>query len=396
MAAGLLVLAVAAAPLSAQAAQPRVVPAAGGAVEAQPTAEELAAQRATRRARQEVQAATDAVSLARAALRKAALDAGDALESSAVATRALQVAEQEDARQRDLLTGAERDLAAHQALLGRWAREAYADGGTVGANLTVMTLLGAGSGDDVGDTLTWLQRVGRDKSRALQELRSAEAARTGAAARSRTAAAAAGRAAVAAAAARQAATAALARQRSELAAVQNVLALRSDRADAALARQRNLRARTQAGDNRVTGAVGDCPGGDDVQQYPNGQIPPDALCPLAADPRQRLRADAAFGFDRLTRAYRARFGAPPCITDSYRTYAQQVRLFAAKPGLAAVPGSSNHGWGTALDLCGGIQSFTSAEHAWMLDNAPLYGWFHPGWAQAGGSRPEPWHWEFSG
>jgi D-alanyl-D-alanine carboxypeptidase len=149
-------------------------------------------------------------------------------------------------------------------------------------------------------------------------------------------------------------------------------------------------------DNRVTGEVGDCAGGEDVAQYANGQIPLGALCPLTADPRQHLRADAAYAFDRLTFAYVQRFGAPPCITDSYRSYAAQVDVYARKPGLAAVPGTSNHGWGTALDLCGGVESFTGDTHRWMLLNAPLYGWFHPSWAEPAGSRPEPWHWEYSG
>ena len=367
-----------------------------GHVEIQPTEQELAAQRATRRAKQEVQTAADAVSRARASLRQAALEAGDALEASAVATRRLELAEQEDVRQRDLLTGARMELAGQRAQLGRWAREAYRDGGTVGANLTVLTLLGSGSGTDIGGALTWLERVGRDKSRAVQAVQAAEAAQASATGRSQAAASAAAQAAVDAAAARGRAQAAMARQRAELGRLENALALSTRRQDAAVNRQRAIAAQTRgAGDNRVTGAVGDCRGGA-VEQYPNGQIPLEALCPLALAPAHRLRADAAHAFDRLGRAYLARFGTPPCVTDSYRTYEQQVRLFALKPGLAAVPGNSNHGWGTALDMCGGIQGFGTEQYAWMLDTAPLYGWFHPAWAQAGGTRPEPWHWEFAG
>jgi zinc D-Ala-D-Ala carboxypeptidase len=26
----------------------------------------------------------------------------------------------------------------------------------------------------------------------------------------------------------------------------------------------------------------------------------------------------------------------------------------------------------------------------------VYGWIHPSWAAAGGSRPEPWHFEYEG
>jgi LAS superfamily LD-carboxypeptidase LdcB len=133
-----------------------------------------------------------------------------------------------------------------------------------------------------------------------------------------------------------------------------------------------------------------------VSAYCNGRVPLDALCPLAVAPGHRLRADAAHAFDALAAAYRAEFGVDLCITDSYRSAASQVQTYAAKPGLAAVPGTSNHGWGTAVDLCGGIEGFGTPQHAWMRDHASLFGWFHPSWAQQGGSRPEPWHWEFGG
>ena len=122
----------------------------------------------------------------------------------------------------------------------------------------------------------------------------------------------------------------------------------------------------------------------------------EALCPLWANTSQYLRADAAYAFNRLSKAYTLQFGAVPCITDSYRTYQEQVQLFKVKPGLAARPGTSNHGWGTAVDLCGGVQTYGTATYRWMLLNAPLYGWFHPSWARKGAGREEPWHWEFSG
>jgi len=136
--------------------------------------------------------------------------------------------------------------------------------------------------------------------------------------------------------------------------------------------------------------------GLDTSAFSNGAIPPSALCPLWGAPGHLLRADAAAGFERLAKAFAAEFGTPLCVTDSYRTLASQIRVYAEKPTLAARPGTSNHGWGTALDLCGGIQSFGTTEHAWMLTHAPLYGWFHPSWAEPDGPKPEPWHWEFAG
>ncbi len=85
-----------------------------------------------------------------------------------------------------------------------------------------------------------------------------------------------------------------------------------------------------------------------------------------------------------------------CAGSTYRDYAGQVAIYAAKPQLAAVPGRSNHGWGLAVDFSCGVESFGSPAHEWMRANAGRFGWFHPAWAQAGGSRPEAWHWEFAG
>jgi zinc D-Ala-D-Ala carboxypeptidase len=98
----------------------------------------------------------------------------------------------------------------------------------------------------------------------------------------------------------------------------------------------------------------------------------------------------------MSEAFAARFGTPLCVTDSYRSYAEQVAVRARRGTWAAVPGHSNHGWGTALDLCGGVEDFDSPAHAWLDVNAPAYGWFHPAWARRGGSLPEPWHWEYAG
>jgi hypothetical protein len=40
--------------------------------------------------------------------------------------------------------------------------------------------------------------------------------------------------------------------------------------------------------------------------------------------------------------------------------------------------------------------FLEGQHddAWLAANGRDYGWVNPPWAQPGGSRPEPWHWEF--
>ncbi len=128
----------------------------------------------------------------------------------------------------------------------------------------------------------------------------------------------------------------------------------------------------------------------------NGFLPDEALCPLQQAPGHRLQTAAARGYDALSAARKAATGAPLCLTDSYRSYAEQVDVFRRKPGLAATPGRSQHGLGLAVDLCGGVQTFGSEAHAWMLLNAAQFGWMHPAWAGPGGSKPEPWHWEYVG
>ncbi|SEP16904.1 NlpC/P60 family protein [Trujillonella endophytica] len=129
--------------------------------------------------------------------------------------------------------------------------------------------------------------------------------------------------------------------------------------------------------------------------YPNGLIPPSALCPIGVGSHS-LRCDAAASYRAMDAAFAAAFGTPICITDSYRTYAGQVRLYGQKPALAAVPGTSNHGWGLAVDLCGGIDGFGSPQYRWMVANAGRFGWLHPTWADPGNGREEPWHWEYAG
>jgi D-alanyl-D-alanine carboxypeptidase len=129
--------------------------------------------------------------------------------------------------------------------------------------------------------------------------------------------------------------------------------------------------------------------------HPNGQVPTSDLCRLGGRDHL-LHGDAAFGWWKLDRAFRQRFGTGICITDSYRSYDAQAQVYASKPGLAAVPGTSTHGWGMAVDLCGGVESYDSPAHQWLSRHGARYGWVNPPWAQRYGTRPEPWHWEYVG
>ena len=134
---------------------------------------------------------------------------------------------------------------------------------------------------------------------------------------------------------------------------------------------------------------------DDSTVYPNGMIPSSGLCPIWQAPGESLAPAAAASFNAMSQAYAAQTGIALCITDSYRSLPDQISIKGKRGRFAATPGTSRHGLGHAVDLCGGVQDFGSPAHQWMRQNAPLYGWFHPSWAAAGGSLPEPWHWEFA-
>jgi hypothetical protein len=90
-------------------------------------------------------------------------------------------------------------------------------------------------------------------------------------------------------------------------------------------------------------------------------------------------------------------------TSCYRDYAGQV---AARNdwcnrgacNMAAVPGTSNHGWGKAVDFAdqSGSLGFDSAGYTWMKTWAGYFGWMHPKTMEADGPVPEAWHWEWVG
>ena len=75
----------------------------------------------------------------------------------------------------------------------------------------------------------------------------------------------------------------------------------------------------------------------------------------------------------MSQAYAATFGSPICVTSAYRSYEDQVRVAAERPGWAAQPGYSNHGWGTAADLCGGIDQFGSPRTTGCSPTRPCSG-----------------------
>jgi hypothetical protein len=121
--------------------------------------------------------------------------------------------------------------------------------------------------------------------------------------------------------------------------------------------------------------------------YGNGKLPRELLTPIGIG-QHRLWAPAAQQFVTM-RTAAAQQGVAISVTDSYRSYDSQVELAARKGlsqngGLAAVPGTSEHGWGLAVDM-----DVNGAGMAWLKANGSTYGWVQP-------STREPWHWEFHG
>jgi hypothetical protein len=146
----------------------------------------------------------------------------------------------------------------------------------------------------------------------------------------------------------------------------------------------------------------------------NGRLPDSALttvtpsCRIANDVADPLRALMGIAWAQgspvqpETQAYVAPLPSPPSVQSCYRDYDMQVwwrrfYCFFSSCDYAAVPGTSVHGWGRAVDFedSGGELTFSSAGYRWLQAHAAEFGFFHPAWAEQGGSSPEPWHWEHS-
>lgn len=143
--------------------------------------------------------------------------------------------------------------------------------------------------------------------------------------------------------------------------------------------------------------------------YTNGKIPAKAMTKTA---NAYLRADSATAYGKMAAAFKAKFKKDLSITSGYRDYPTQQSIFTTRytphtksPGafwsgrywilkkgqsVAAVPGTSNHGWALALDLGSNVNVAGSAEKKWADANGPTFGWYPKGNAWG-----EPWHFEYT-
>ena len=121
--------------------------------------------------------------------------------------------------------------------------------------------------------------------------------------------------------------------------------------------------------------------------YDNGRLPDAALTSIGIG-NHRLAAPAASAFQKMIDAAKAD-GVEIGVTDSYRSYDAQVDVARRKGlysqgGLAAKPGTSDHGLGLALDL-----DLDDRALNWMRGNAGRFGFVED-------TPRETWHWKFDG
>jgi hypothetical protein len=157
----------------------------------------------------------------------------------------------------------------------------------------------------------------------------------------------------------------------------------------------------------------------------NGELPGNILAKCFSG--HRIEKNAARQLDKLNEAYKKQFGSNLKITDGYRTFTVQEKIFdwdyfetglnpitgkkdptgkgrkkgsftkAKTTGVAASkPGTSKHGWGQAIDVSGFGNGPGNQFFDWMEKNAKNFGWINPAWAKKAGAGYEPWHWEYNG
>jgi hypothetical protein len=123
--------------------------------------------------------------------------------------------------------------------------------------------------------------------------------------------------------------------------------------------------------------------------YANGRLPASALAPIA---QGHLRKDAAAAFNAMNVESRFRYGVtivPLGPVSDYRPYDDQVRIYrtCSRAGWCAYPGTSNHGWGLAIDLANqkmrAIINVIGRKYGWSKACSDAsWEWWHIKWNPA--------------
>lgn len=152
----------------------------------------------------------------------------------------------------------------------------------------------------------------------------------------------------------------------------------------------------------------------------NGRLPISSLAEVPGTPGAYLTTDAAASWGRVRAGVQAASGwtpAPTSAADCYRSYEIQERIFRQRytaqssgsgpfgdvrfwngvryvrtsGAAAAVPGTSNHGWGIAVDVAS-IGDFGGDRYNKFAAVAQPQNWSNT----EGKSVGEPWHWVYQG
>ena len=150
--------------------------------------------------------------------------------------------------------------------------------------------------------------------------------------------------------------------------------------------------------------------------YANGAVPAAVLAPLTGQPDAFLRRDAAEAWNRSRADVLARTGILLAVRGWNRTLAEQEKFFLERYQLqatgdgpyddvrwwngrryvrygtaaAAIPGTSNHGWGLAVDVIdyGNVRQFDYPRRALTFPILARHGWTD---TEGRGNIQEPWH-----
>lgn len=158
-----------------------------------------------------------------------------------------------------------------------------------------------------------------------------------------------------------------------------------DLVDAAATRPLASTVATGATRTRAPGTYGKVTLPTEIRGMRNGQLPDSVLEPIGQG-EHRLERTAAVAFRRMAAAA-AQDGVTLRVSDSYRSLADQTRTVGNvglydEGGLAAVPGTSTHGWGLSVDI-----ELDPKAQKWLRSNAAQFGF-------AEDVAREPWHYTY--
>lgn len=134
-----------------------------------------------------------------------------------------------------------------------------------------------------------------------------------------------------------------------------------------------------------------------IRRMANGRLASSNLVAISWDPGQNLIAGPALGdLTKLNKAFKKKFGRNLEIDLTYRTRGTQEYLYRELGRMiAAKPGTSNHGWGLAIDFPETRDyGFDGTYYKWLKAYSKRYGWVHHKVYEKGSPYAEAWHFEY--